>query len=312
MSEFVIRHYIPETDLSSLACMLTEIESIDRDGEDTSEEYLRGALERWNYRPGQDVWVVEADGKLAGYGVSWEQPSRSCTIYVVVHPSERRKGLGSRLLELTLARACEIGSGAILIYANEHNSASKSFLDHHGFVQVGSAGMLKAPASLEIPAFEFPKGFTLKRYSEVNDTSILLHALNQCYMDMWGHGRNDNPTAEETQSPRFLNHYDADDILLLFDPRNTVSGIISLKPEGRRDENGSSADLLDGPGVIKEYREQGYQRQLVLAGIQHLRKKEMRAIRLEFFGDIETALDIYRNLGFEMVNRYIAYHKELT
>ena len=66
------------------------------------------------------------------------------------------------------------------------------------------------------------------------------------------------------------------------------------------------------PGVIQEYREQGYQRQLVLAGIQHLRKKGTRPITLEFYGDNENALDIYRALGFEMVNLYIAYHKELA
>ncbi len=39
MSDFLIRHYVPETDLSPLARMLTEIELIDRDGEETSEEY---------------------------------------------------------------------------------------------------------------------------------------------------------------------------------------------------------------------------------------------------------------------------------
>ena len=54
-SPFVIRHYVPEKDLPELARLLTEIESIDRDGEDTSEEYLRSALTWPNYRPGQDT-----------------------------------------------------------------------------------------------------------------------------------------------------------------------------------------------------------------------------------------------------------------
>ena len=60
---FTIRHYVPETDLSPLSRMLTEIESIDRDGEDTSEEYLRAALSWRNYRPDRDVWVAESDGR---------------------------------------------------------------------------------------------------------------------------------------------------------------------------------------------------------------------------------------------------------
>ena len=69
--------------------------------------------------------------------------------------------------------------------------------------------------------------------------------------------------------------------------------------------------LLDGPGIIQEFREQGYQRPFVLAGITHLRKKATRPITLEFWGDNEDTLDIYRSLGFEIVNRFIAYHKEI-
>lgn len=309
---FTIRHYAPEKDLSPLSRMLTEIESIDRDGEETSEENLRASLAWPNYRPDEDVWVAEVGGTLLGYGVALEQPSRRCTMYVVVHPAHRRKGLGSQLLELTLKRAQELGSKNILVYANDHNSASNFFLKHHGFVPVGSSGAMKAPASIQITPFEFPPGFTLKRYSEINDTSILLAALDDCYLDMWGHQHNDKRTEEEIQSPRFLKYYDADDILLLFDSKNAVSGICSLKPEGKRDENGNKVDLLDAPGVIKEYRELGYQRQLVIAGIQHLRKKGTRSITLEFWGDNENALSIYRALGFEMVNHYAAYHKELA
>jgi len=311
MSDFIIRHYNPQLDLSNLSSMLTEIESIDRDGEDTSEEYLRSMLEWKNYRPAQDVWVVEKDNVLVGYAAAFEQPSQRCTLYVVVHPSQRRKGLGSQLLDLTFDRAGEVGSRTILIYANEHNSASNLFLKQHGFVTVGSSGVMKASANIEIPQFEFPAGFQLKKYSEVNDTRILLSALNNCYLDMWGHQYNDKPTAEDIQSPRFLKHYDSDDILLLFDSKNVVSGICSVKPEGKKEVGGSPTDLLDAPGVTKEYREQGYQRQLVLAGIQHLRTKGTNAITLEFYGDNKNALDIYRALGFEMLQLFIAYHKEL-
>ena len=311
MPEFIIRHYLPETDLSPLSRMLTEIESIDRDEEDTSEEYLRASLEWPNYRPAQDVWVSEKDGILVGYAAALEQPSQRCTLYVVVHPSQRRKGLGSQLLELTLTRAREVGSKNILIYANEHNSASNLFLKHHGFVSVGSSGEMKTPASFEIPAIELPTGFTLKRYSELNDPLILLSALNNCYLDMWGHQYHDKPTEEELKSPRFLHYYNADDILLLFDSKNVISGICSLKSQGKRDKNNNPTDLLDAPGVIKKYRAQGYQHQLVLAGIQHLRQKGMRSITLEFWGDDEKALNIYREIGFELVNQFFAYHKEL-
>ena len=310
MSDFITRHYVPENDLHALSQVLTEIESVDQDGEDTSEKYLLASLEWPNYRPSQAVWVAELDGQIIGYAVALEQPSQRCTLYVVVHPSHRRQGLGTRLLELTLKRAREVGSKQTLIYANERNEGSNSFLKHHQFQQVGSSGALKAPEDISIPAFEFPAGFTLKKYSEVNEPRVLWRDLNECYQGMWGHQHNDHPSEDELRSPRFLKYYDAEDILLLFDRNDSVIGICSLKSEGKTDANGTS-DLLDGPGIIPPYRDLGYQRQLVLAGIQRLRQKGIRPITLEFWGDSETALNIYRKLGFEMSQHYVAYHKEL-
>jgi mycothiol synthase len=228
-----------------------------------------------------------------------------------VHPSHRRQGLGSQLLELTLNRARELGLKNILVYANKHNHGSNLFLAHHNFQQVGSSGTMKLNGDVERPSAKFPEGFVLKKYSEVNDPLILLQALDDCYMGMWGHQHNDNRTEEEKRSPRFLQYYDPDDILLLFDEKKSIFGFGSLKSQGKQEANGELSDLLDGPGIIQEYREQGYQRQMVLAGIGHLRKKGTRPIILEFWGDNENALDSYRSLGFEMVHRYVAYHKEL-
>ncbi len=314
MADFSIRHYNPLLDLAALSRMLTEIESVDGDGEDTSEEYLLAALQWPNYRPDQDVWVAELDGGLVGYGVALEQPSQHCTVYVAVSHAQRGKGLGGQLLELTLERARELNAKTILVYANERNTASNRFLKKNGFTAVGSSGAMKFSTSSKIPAFDFSAGFKIKKYSEVNEPRVLLSALNQCYLDMWGHQHNEHPSEEELRSPRFLNYYAADDILLLFDSNNTVCGICSVKAEGKKESDGSVTHLLDAPGVIKTYREQGYQRQLVLAGIQHLRQKDSHteSITLEFWGDSEAALNTYREIGFEMQNRYIAYHKELT
>jgi mycothiol synthase len=257
------------------------------------------------------VWVAEADAKLVGYGVALEQPSRRCTVYVVVHPSQRRNGLGSQLLDLSLTRAQELGSKTLLIYANERNAASNLFLKHHGFDPVGSSGTMKASDELESHSFDWPAGFTLKKYSDINEPRVLLTALDVCYLGMWGHQHRGEPSEEELRSPRFLNYYQAEDILLLFDHQGAVCGLCSVKSEGKRDENGNKVDLLDAPGVIKKYRQEGYQRGLVIAGIEHLRRHETHLIVLEFWGESEEALAIYRDLGFEMQNHYITYHKEL-
>lgn len=300
---YTIRHYIPEKDMSSLSQMLTEIESIDRDGEETSEEFLRSMTEWPNLDPDQNVWVAETNGNFVGYGQVLPRSDNPCSIYVVIHPTQRRKGLGSRLLALALSRAHETDSKTILVYANGHNRASEAFLKQHGFEVAGTSGSMVAPVS-KIPQAEIPSGYALRRYPELGDPQIVVQALDQCYKDMVGHRQN------VTSADRYMNYYGEEGIHLLFDENQTLIGVCTGKPRGKTDEHGIS-DLLDAPGFIKEYRHWGFQHFLTLAVMNWLRQRGTHPITLEYWGDDERAIQIYHNLGFELVNEQISYCKEL-
>lgn len=300
---FTIRHYAPEKDLSPLSRLLTEIESIDRDGEETSEEFLRSMMEWPNFDPAQNVWVAESNGNLVGYSQILPRPESQGSIYVVVQPSQRRKGLGSTLLSLALARARETESKTILIYATGHNMGSNAFLIHHGFEVAGTSGVMVAPVAA-LPQAEIPSGYLIRRYAEFGNPAILVQALDQCYKDMVGHRQN------VTSADRYMNYYGEDGIHLLFDSNQTLLGVCAGKPEGKSDVRGVS-DLLDAPGLIKEYRHRGFQRFLTLAVMNWLREKGAHPITLEYWGDDEKAITIYSGLGFELVNEQITYQKEL-
>ena len=305
MSEFVIRHYLPETDLASLSRMLTEIESIDHDGEETSEEYLRSMLEWPNFDPDQNVWVAELDGKFVGYGQVLPRSDSPSTIYVVVHPTRRRKGLGNNLLALVFSRAQQAESKKIHIYANGHNAATNAFLKHHGFEVVGTSGVMLAPV-VELSPLEIPLGYVVRRYPELGDPATVIQALDQCYRDMVGHRQN------VTSADRYINYYGEAGIHLLFDSSDSLIGICAGKPEGKTYEHGRDAsDLLDAPGLTKEYRPQGLQRFLALTVMHWLREKGARPVTLEYWGDDEKAIAIYRELGFALVNEQLTYQKEL-
>jgi len=304
MSNFSIRHYLPETDLSLLSRMLTEIESIDRDGEETSEEFLRSMLEWLNFDPDQNVWVAELDEKFVGYGQVLPRSDNPSTIYVVVHPTQRRKGLGSNLLALAFSRAQQAESKKIHIYASGHNTASNAFLKHHGFEVAGTSGVMLAPVA-ELPQAEIPSGYDVRRYPELGNPAIVVQALDQCYKDMVGHRQN------VTSADRYINYYGDDGIHLFFDTNNTLIGICAAKAEGKTDERGNS-DLLDAPGLTKEFRYQGFQRFLALTVMHWLREKGMNPITLEYWGDDEKAIAIYGELGFALVNEQLTYQKELA
>jgi mycothiol synthase len=303
MSDFLIRHYVPEQDISALSQMLTEIESIDRAGEETSEEYLRSMVAWPNFDPDQNVWVAELNGSLAGYGQIVPGSGSPSTIYVVVHPSQRRKGLGNRLFSLALRRAHEAQCTTILIYAAGHHEASNAFLLQHGFERVATSGAMSAQVA-QLPPLEIPSGYLLRHYQDLNDPALLTQALDQCYKGMVGHNQN------VTSADRYLHYYGEEGIHLLFDESEKLIGICNGKPEGKTDGQGVF-DLLDAPGLIKEYRQRGFQRFLTLAVMYWLRAKGAHPLMLEYWGDDEQAITIYRELGFEMVNEQFTYQKEL-
>jgi len=303
MPEFAIRHYDFEKDLVALSKMLTEIETLDKDGGDTSEEFLRSMKDWQDFDPEQNVWVAELEGRFVGYGQVLPRSDSSSSLYVVVHPSQRRQGLGSQLLKLALSRLVEAQAKKILVDANGRNIASTSFLEHRDFEVVGTSGVMLMPVR-DLPSTELPAGYMLRRYSELGDPQIVVQALNDCYQDMVGHHQN------VTNADRFISYYGESGIHLLYDEQNTLIGICAAKPEGKTDERGTS-DLLDAPGLIKPYRQRGIQRQLTLAVVSWLREKGKRPITLEYWGDDEDTITIYRSIGFELVNQQITYQKIL-
>lgn len=301
---FTIRHYVLEQDLSSLSRLLTEIELIDRDGEDTSEEYLQSMKEWSNFDSDQNVWLAESNGNLVGYGQIFPRTDNASTIYVAVHPTQRRKGLGSKLLALALARAHATEARWLLVYANVKNVASNAFLVHHGFQAVGTSGVMIAPL-VELPPAEVPPGYFIRCYPDLGNPAVVVQALDQCYKDMVGHRQN------VTSADRYMNYYGEEGIHLLFDEQGALIGVCAGKPHGKTDESGVS-DLLDAPGLIKEYRHRDFQRFLALTVMNWLRQQGTHPITLEYWGDDESAIAIYRELGFELTNQQITYRRELS
>lgn len=305
MPDFEIRHYDFEKDLVALSKMLTEIESVDRDGEDTSEEYLRSMKDWTGFDPEQNAWVAELGGRFVGYGQVIPRVDNPSSLYVVVHPSARRQGLGSQLLALALSRLEQAQSKNILVYANGKNVASNIFLKQRGFEVAGTSGVMVAPiGDLYLSPAELPVGYSLRRFPELGDPQVVAQALNDCYKDMVGHNQS------VTNADRFIKYRGEDGIHLLFDEQKALIGICAAKPAGKTDERGTS-DLLDAPGIIKEYRHRGIQRSLTCAVMDWLRSKGTHPITLEYWGDDEGTIEIYHSIGFELVNQQITYQKSL-
>src|SRR5689334_4856117 len=94
---------------------------------DLAEDWDRLDLER-------DAWVVELDGRLAGY-VSFETVGQGRLFADgYVDPAARGRGVGSALVDAVEARAASEPAGAVLHYASLHDG--KGFFERRGYEEV--------------------------------------------------------------------------------------------------------------------------------------------------------------------------------
>ncbi len=78
-------------------------------------------------------FVMEEDGKVAGYMGYWEAPQEAHIITLAVHSGYRSKGLGSRIIQQCLAYAFKRGARLATLEVREGNEAARGLYEKCGF-----------------------------------------------------------------------------------------------------------------------------------------------------------------------------------
>ena len=299
-SNLLVRSLNPETDIPGLVQLRAEIEAVDKLGTDTSEAALRVQFDWPGHDPRQDRWVIEVSGdsgSLIAHGWTFAQSPQRVILEVAVHPSWRRRGLGSQLLISAIAHANHLGAQQIVSGARAPNKIGQAFLQACHFIPVGHNRFMKASATTALNTPRWPNGFVLRPYAEIGDVSVLVDGSNGCYADMWGHRENTEPANVArfqqviAKSP---NDYPPNGILLVFAPNDQLAGLCF-----NRIEEGNKK-IIDSPGVIPAYRHLGLQRPLVQASMLWLNSQAEGIYHLDTWGDFNASVEIYRELGFTL------------
>ena len=317
--QYAVRPFIRGRDLAGLVQLRIDIENVDHAGNDVSETAVIETLNWPGHDPQKDRWVIEkpgGHGELTGHAWARAQSPERIVVYVAIHPDWRRKGLGTTLLERALTRAVEMGATHVTVAADIKNKGADGFLLRNGFQHAGNNRFMRAPAGIPLAEPQWPDGFTVRSYTEVQKLSTLVEAFNRCYGDMWGHRENTKGAMNEEYLAERMKknpqHYNPDGLLIVFAPDGEVTGVcvavLGPQPEGK--DNGREM-IVDSPGVVPEQRHLGLQRPLTLTAMRWLRSHGPGAINLETYGDGEDAVRIYENLGFIMEEHYIEYCRHL-
>jgi mycothiol synthase len=308
---FTVRSFRSDTDadLFALVSLLGDVEAFDQEGGITSEDAIRAHLAR----PGRERWVVpEPDdaGCLIGYAFAAKKTTERAVFFAVVHPAWRRQGAGSALFEYGLEWIRELGVDHIATTAHAKNDAANAFLRQRGFQLAGYEWFLTVPSGLDLAEPEWPAGYSLVPYAEIEDPAMLVQVCNESRRDMWGHDENTPGTLTEKEVPQLLAYWHPEDFFLIFDPDDGAVGVWSVRPH-KQEGDSSGVHLIDAPTIIPEHRHRGLHRPSVLAAARHLEQYGPGKITLGSYGDNETTVGIYQEAGFDLEGKQIGYRCDL-
>lgn len=295
-----------------LARLLTEIEAVDGEGEESSEEAVRATMTWPGHDPTRDRWVVEEPGqpgRLIAHSLVWKGFQEThADLTVAVHPAWRRRGLGCTLLEHALDRARTLGVTAVRIYANEQHLAASAFLQRHGFAAVAAYTEMRFPAESTLDNPVFPTGYQVRSYDELQDISLLAYTMTAAYRGLWGHH-----VVGADDLAHWLPSMRLDGIFLSFDKDGDAVGICRGETREPPDKEGGDKPIgyVDAPGVVPARRSEALYVPLLLTAMHWLRAQGIDAIRLESWGDDEATLRQYHELGFTTERRAISYRLNL-
>ncbi|HTI13726.1 MAG TPA: GNAT family N-acetyltransferase [Dictyobacter sp.] len=307
----IYRGFRLQDDLSALVGLFQAAERVDHTGELVTEATLREQI-TWTRRdPALNNLVVTlADGiSLVAYGTIQKLLGEdNADIYIVVHPSWRRQGIGDQLFARLLELAAERAVRSLRVYVPIQNKEADLFVRKHGFEPISAYTRLNLSPVASVPEPVFPQGFTVRSYDQIERLELYTEASNCCYEGYWGH----NQTTQE-EVGRFLPDLNHAGIFLLFAPDGSIAGTCRADlSEELTSERGVPTALIDAPGIAADYRDARLALPLLLTTIHWLLPQHPVTLELEAWGEDPETLELYRSLGFTMMREEVSYRRDLV
>lgn len=132
------------------------------------------------------AWVVEFDGRIAGYALYEERSGGRAVGDGYVHPELRGRGVGARLLALVEERARERGRNLLSTGCLAEDEAAARLFACRGFARVEHFFRMVVDLPDELPEPDFPEGLSLATYTPA-DLAALHDAFEESFAEEPGH-----------------------------------------------------------------------------------------------------------------------------
>lgn len=257
----------------------------------------------------RDAWLIELDGRVAGYA-SFHARGGRFNGDGYVHPAFYGRGVGSEILRLTEERAREeeprVPAGERVYLQNatlNDDECTTRFYRNHGYAPVrGFRGMVIDLE--EEPEVEPVGGIEIRPYVHPDQAQAFHAAHQEAFATHWEH----RPTPREEWEKRRFTRETFDPSLWwgAFDGA-TLAGIVLC--EEKREPDQGWVDVL---GVVPAYRRRGIAEALLKTAFAEFWRRDERKVGLGVDAESPTgATRVYERAGMRVLWHAIVYEKEL-
>jgi mycothiol synthase len=277
--------------------------------ENVSAQLLAEALGHPSFSPEIDLLVAEENlhKQLIGYVSVFREPGIGrALLNGLVHPANRRTGVGTDLFEHAVEHARLAGLSSVQICVSETNLPAKNLLTalglkffRHFWGFTLNLDKIRLP-DVKVGQFTF-------RNLRPEETDDLTTIQNRSFADTWGF----NPNTSEEISYRINS--------ISCSPENVIMVYLGTKPVAYcwtrihpgGIPNGRDKGEIHMLGVDPDFRRQSLGREVLTAGLSYLKKKGVEIVELMADGEMPAALALYESAGFKKYIRTEWYEMKL-
>jgi len=301
-SDYVIRNYHASDFDGFVRLKAEEAISSPTDGDMLSPQTIRQYLERPNYSPEHNIFIVETDGNLIAYLDIWPEPIIGrAVLNCFVHPEHRRKGLATILLDNALWRSGEIGAEVAHVNIRKGNAVARRVLSRRGFRLIRRSHELRI--ELDKASLSQNTGCPV-HHLQAGEESKLTEIQNRSFTGTWGFNPN---TEEEIRYAINIGNSSPEGIFLAYEENRPIGycwTAIAFNPKSPE-----GIGRIGMIGVDPDYRGRGVGKSVLLAGLAHLKNKGLRIVELTVDSKNRSARRLYRSVGFKTHDISLWYEK---
>lgn len=272
--------------------------------ESLANEWTPGAT----YEPARDTIVAERGDRIVGAArQTWREREGAIVhrLEIWVHPSERRQGLGTRLVAWAEGRArasVEEGIGgppeATHVFggfAGKEVAPASAFAEAMGYAPIRYHVEMYRDLRDPIPEVPLPEGIEVRPVLPEHHRAIW-NADAEAFQDHW-----DRAVVTEEDYERFYAEPDLDPSLwqVGWDGDEVASLVINTIFAHENEQNGELAGWLDSVATRRAWRRRGIAGALIARSLAVLRDRGMEVAKLGVDNQSPTgALGLYESFGF--------------